>query len=119
MTEAANRFEGSPVSDKNKIKLGVRKTMKTKNQIELTPRVASRRNLTTRTAVASLALVTATIPAIAGDGAPAKENPGAIRPFKFHAPEKALTDLRRRLVATQWPEKETVTDSSQGVPLAT
>src|SRR5262245_31601705 len=42
-----------------------------------------------------------------------------IRPFQFHASEEALTDLRLRLVATQWPEKETVEDASQGVPLAT
>jgi pimeloyl-ACP methyl ester carboxylesterase len=41
-----------------------------------------------------------------------------LRPFQFHAPEAALTELRRRIQATQWPEKETVTDDSQGVPLA-
>jgi pimeloyl-ACP methyl ester carboxylesterase len=52
-------------------------------------------------------------------GTPSKEVPDAIRPFQFRASEEALTDLRRRLVATQWPEKETVTDASQGVPLAT
>jgi pimeloyl-ACP methyl ester carboxylesterase len=44
--------------------------------------------------------------------------PDAIRPFKVHIPEKALVDLRRRIAATQWPEKETVADQSQGVPLA-
>jgi len=43
----------------------------------------------------------------------------AIRPFHFHASNEALADLRRRVLATQWPEKETVTDQSQGVPLAT
>jgi pimeloyl-ACP methyl ester carboxylesterase len=42
-----------------------------------------------------------------------------IRPFTFHAPQAALDDLRRRIAATRWPEKETVVDSSQGVPLAT
>src|SRR5262245_11980023 len=93
--------------------------MKTKNRIKVTRRVASRRSLTVQTAVASLALATATIPVVAGDGAAAKDNPTAIRPFQFHASEEALTGLRRRLVATQWPEKETVTDTSQGVPLAT
>jgi len=45
--------------------------------------------------------------------------PDAIRPFKVHIPEKALIDLRRRIAATQWPERETVADQSQGVPLAT
>ena len=42
----------------------------------------------------------------------------SIRPFQFHAPDEALDDLRRRIAATQWPEKETVADESQGVPLA-
>ena len=43
----------------------------------------------------------------------------SIRPFQFHASEAALADLKRRVLATRWPEKETVPDSSQGVPLAT
>src|SRR5215213_2703876 len=43
-----------------------------------------------------------------------------IRPFpKIHMPQKAIDGLRRRVAATQWPDKETVTDQSQGVPLAT
>jgi pimeloyl-ACP methyl ester carboxylesterase len=42
-----------------------------------------------------------------------------IRPFTVDVPEEKLTDLRRRIAATQWPEKETVPDESQGVPLAT
>src|SRR5882672_11874603 len=43
----------------------------------------------------------------------------AIRPFQVNVPEAELTDLRRRIVATRLPERETVTDFSQGVPLAT
>src|SRR5262249_5978862 len=43
----------------------------------------------------------------------------SIRPFTFTAPQAKLDDLRRRVAATQWPEKETVADESQGVPLAT
>ena len=43
----------------------------------------------------------------------------AIRPFHVHIPEKDLVDLRHRLAATRWPEKETVADGTQGVPLAT
>jgi pimeloyl-ACP methyl ester carboxylesterase len=43
----------------------------------------------------------------------------AIRPFHVDIPAEALDDLRRRIAATQWPEKETVPDDSQGVPLAT
>jgi pimeloyl-ACP methyl ester carboxylesterase len=42
-----------------------------------------------------------------------------IRPFQFTAPEEALADLRRRIAATRWPDRETVNDASQGVQLAT
>lgn len=42
----------------------------------------------------------------------------AIRPFSFTAPEEQLTELRRRIVATRWPESETVRDDSQGVQLS-
>ena len=42
-----------------------------------------------------------------------------IRPFTIETPEADLDDLRARIAATQWPEKETVPDDSQGVPLAT
>ena len=43
----------------------------------------------------------------------------AIRPFTYHASQAELDELRRRIVATHWPDKETVEDSSQGVKLAT
>src|SRR5207244_12695350 len=43
----------------------------------------------------------------------------AIRPFQVNFPEAELTELRRRINATKWPERETVTDASQGVQLAT
>ncbi len=42
----------------------------------------------------------------------------AIRPFEVGFPEADLTDLRQRITATRWPERETVDDDSQGVPLA-
>jgi len=42
----------------------------------------------------------------------------AIRPFRINAPEEQLRDLRRRVVATRWPERETVNDRSQGAQLA-
>jgi pimeloyl-ACP methyl ester carboxylesterase len=42
----------------------------------------------------------------------------AIRRFQVEFPEEDLTDLRRRLSATRWPERETVADDSQGMPLA-
>ena len=43
----------------------------------------------------------------------------AIRPFHVNVPEAELTDLRQRLAQTRLPDKETVTDYSQGVPLKT
>ena len=43
----------------------------------------------------------------------------AIRPFHVSIPEEALFDLRRRIAATRWPDKETVADASQGVQFAT
>src|SRR6188508_3569220 len=42
----------------------------------------------------------------------------AIRPFQVTVPEAELTELRRRINATRWPERETVADGSQGVQLA-
>ena len=44
--------------------------------------------------------------------------PAAIRPFHVDFSEEELTELRRRVNATRWPERETVSDDSQGVPLA-
>ena len=43
----------------------------------------------------------------------------AIRPFQFNFPDAELADLRRRVKATRWPDREQVTDASQGVQLAT
>jgi hypothetical protein len=42
-----------------------------------------------------------------------------IRPFSVDVPEDELVELRRRLAATRWPEREAVADESQGVQLAT
>ena len=46
-------------------------------------------------------------------------NKNAIRPFHANVPEEQLTELRRRIKATIWPERETVADATQGVQLAT
>src|SRR2546425_79164 len=43
----------------------------------------------------------------------------AIRPFQFNFPDAELAELRRRVNATRWPDREQVTDASQGVQLAT
>jgi pimeloyl-ACP methyl ester carboxylesterase len=50
---------------------------------------------------------------------PTRSDKVAIRPFRVSVPEAELTELRRRVKATRLPERETVSDFSQGVPLAT
>ena len=53
------------------------------------------------------------------DAAAVTTGNGAIRALDINFPEEQLVDLRRRIDATRWPERETVTDQSQGVQLAT
>jgi pimeloyl-ACP methyl ester carboxylesterase len=52
-----------------------------------------------------------------GSNRPADKN--AMRPFRVNVPEAELTELRRRIQATRFPDRETVADFSQGVPAAT
>jgi hypothetical protein len=52
-------------------------------------------------------------------GSKQADDKNVIRPFHVTFPESDLTELRRRIKATKWPERETVTDASQGVQLAT
>jgi Epoxide hydrolase N terminus len=47
------------------------------------------------------------------------QDPSSKNIFRINVPEQALVDLRRRVNATKWPDRETVTDESQGVQLAT
>jgi pimeloyl-ACP methyl ester carboxylesterase len=54
---------------------------------------------------------------VAGKAIATEDN--AIRPFRVHVPQEAIVDLRRRIAATRWPDKQTVADQSQGVQLAT
>ena len=77
--------------------------MKTRHQRKLSPRVAARRNLTIGNR----------------RGTASRKDPNAIRPFQVKFPKAELTELRRRIKATKWPERETVTDQTQGVQLAT
>ncbi|MFL6740935.1 MAG: epoxide hydrolase family protein, partial [Sphingomicrobium sp.] len=56
---------------------------------------------------------------IIGSVATAAAEDTAVRPFQFHASDEALAEMKRRIGATRWPERETVPDESQGVPLAT
>ena len=49
----------------------------------------------------------------------APADPTSLRSFRYTAPEAELNDLRRRVAATRWPEKEPVDDATQGVQLKT
>ena len=73
--------------------------------------------------VTSLGSAQSPSPAASGNtsaAATAAQDSTAIRPFTVPiVPQAALDDLRRRIAATRWPEKETVADDSQGVQLAT
>ena len=66
----------------------------------------------------SIAAATALSVSALGSAAPA-DDAQAIRPFHVHVPNAELVDLRKRLAATRWPDRETVEDTSQGVQLAT
>jgi pimeloyl-ACP methyl ester carboxylesterase len=68
-----------------------------------------------QTARAATAVASAISPPAAKASASVEDT--AIRPFRVHVPQKALDDLRRRIAATRWPDKETVANASQGVPL--
>ena len=54
-----------------------------------------------------------------GTGTEQATDKTTIRPFQFNFPDAELADLRRRVNATKWPNRETVADASQGVQLAT
>jgi pimeloyl-ACP methyl ester carboxylesterase len=64
-----------------------------------------------------LAVISATGAAQTGANIAVSENSGIIRPFHVHVSAEAIDALRRRLKATRWPDRETVTDQSQGIPL--
>ena len=72
----------------------------------------TRRELLAATsAVSAISMLPGTLRAAAGDA--------SIRPFTVSISQDEITDLRRRIAATRWPDKETVPDQSQGVQLAT
>jgi pimeloyl-ACP methyl ester carboxylesterase len=68
----------------------------------------------------SAGLLPMSVQATAGSASPVVLPPATadVVPFKVHVPQAALEDLKKRLGDTRWPEKEPVTDWSQGVPLA-
>ena len=70
--------------------------------------------------VTLVAALTSLIASGNSKAADSSTDPAAIRPFTVPTvAQKDLDDLRRRIAATRWPEKETVTDDTQGVQLAT
>src|SRR5262249_19650323 len=71
----------------------------------------------TRRDVLAASVAAATVELLPGQFAAAADD-SAIRPFKIEVPEEQVVDLRRRIAATRWPDKETVTDPSQGTQLA-
>jgi pimeloyl-ACP methyl ester carboxylesterase len=80
----------------------------------------NRRTVLTAGAVGAFGLAVSAAPGAAAPMAPGTaEGVNRIRSFSINVPEDALLNLRRRIAATQWPERETVTDQSQGVQLET
>ena len=76
-----------------------------------------RRSLFANSAAACALVLSVLAPAVhAQTAAPTEDK--AIRPFHINIPEAALVDLRQRVLATRWPDKETVADQSQGVQQA-
>src|SRR4051794_34083014 len=75
-------------------------------------------SLTRRTLLAATAGAGLVTP-LTGNPVAAAADAAAVRPFTFKASENVLAELRQRIVATQWPDRQTVNDQSQDVPLAT
>ncbi len=80
------------------------------------------RAVTTRRAADTVALTRDTTQEVQMSATDVGDRPtsdsAAIRPFQVGFPESELTELSRRINATRWPERETVSDESQGAPLA-
>ena len=73
----------------------------------------------TSAAAGAFGLLQFGLPEYAPAATPAAAGEAAIHPFRFNFPDSDLVELRRRIVATRWPDRETVGDQSQGVQLAT
>jgi pimeloyl-ACP methyl ester carboxylesterase len=71
----------------------------------------------TMAAAAALAIALLSTP-VTSTAAPAADADASIRPFHVSIPQAALDDLKKRIAATRWPDKETVADASQGAQLA-
>jgi pimeloyl-ACP methyl ester carboxylesterase len=76
----------------------------------------------TKNLTGSIGLIISVLLLLSGPGSYAAGNSDerdAIRPFQINIPKEAVADMRKRIAATRWPEKETVADQTQGVQLAT
>jgi pimeloyl-ACP methyl ester carboxylesterase len=71
---------------------------------------STRRNFLATSAAAGAASLLPARLVLAAEGSP-------VRPFRIDVPEEQLADLRRRVLATRWPDRETVSDQSQGAQL--
>src|SRR5262245_23860609 len=69
----------------------------------------------TRREILAIAAATGALSLLPTHFAAADDN--AIRPFRINVPEEQIADLRRRIAATRWPDRETVADQSQGAQL--
>jgi pimeloyl-ACP methyl ester carboxylesterase len=74
--------------------------------------------ISSRTRRALLAACTAAALTLALERTAFAAESSTIRPFHISVPEEQLVELRRRIAATRWPDRETVADASQGIPLA-
>ena len=96
--------------------------MKTNKPFVFISWAAALRSFAARATMATLAFAAAGNSSLAANG-PDKnataDQTNSIRPFHIQVSDAALVDLRQRIATTRWPEKETVTDESQGVQLAT
>ncbi|AZG16824.1 MULTISPECIES: epoxide hydrolase family protein [Cupriavidus] len=90
----------------------------------ISPFPSAARAIAAASALAALALSGHSPAAHAADAAPKAQAAApakadeSIRPFRVHVPQAQLDDLRKRIAATRWPDKETVADDSQGIQLA-
>jgi len=67
--------------------------------------------------IASAATLALALLSTFAKAAPAPDGDASIRPFHVNIPQAAVDDLKKRIAATRWPDKETVSDQSQGAPL--
>ncbi|MEO8176847.1 MAG: epoxide hydrolase family protein [Sphingomicrobium sp.] len=88
-------------------------------QAEITPPPPASTQTAERPLATGSSAATIAGQSVIGAAAAAPAGDTSIRPFKFHASDAALADLKRRVEATNWPDRETVNDSTQGVQLAT